>query len=176
MSARQSRAIFLLLVVVAVGATLIFTLRTEALADKQRHGEEQQAWTGVESAPFSGRILRPIWLPPEFRHHPDVGSESWGPGKSSGYNVFYCAADCSGSQPTELELSRNPNDTSRELDSSFHVRVRGTRGAFSIYHEGPVYQLSWREAGQRYAVSGTNVWPSQLLKVAASLRPVTPTG
>lgn len=173
MSRRQSRWLFVLVGLLAIGATLIYSFRAQAQADSQRLLEEPRAWAGVEdTVTTSMEVLRPLWLPPAFRHHPQVGSDSWGPGVSTGYEVSYCAADCFSSRPTQLAFALNPYGTHHTLDHVSQVRVHGTTGTFSVYRSAPIYEVAWREAGQRYAVFGNRVWPSQLLRAAASLHPV----
>lgn len=176
MPLRRTRLIVVLLAFAAIGATLVYTLRVQAQEGSGTRFNAQHTWLTTSNIPSSMEILRPSWLPPSFRHHPEVGSSVWAAGDTGGgYDVFYCAADCFSMQPMQLDFALNPYGIHHKIDSVFRMRVRGTTGSFSIYRSGTVYEVSWREAGQRYAVIGNKVWPSELLKVVASLHPVART-
>lgn len=176
MSRRQARLIFPTLVLIAIAATLIYTLRVQAQTSNQMGLDERQAWATTAKIPSSAQVLRPAWLPPSFRHHLQIGTDVWlDGGVDGGYVVSYCAANCFSTQRTELDFALNPQPSHRKPDGVFPFRVRGTTGRFSDYLSDAAHEISWREAGQRYAVFGNKVSPAVLVKVVDSLHQITRT-
>jgi hypothetical protein len=166
---RRPMYLIVLLSGIGIAITLIYTWRVLAQQPASNALNEQQAWSKVGSQLLFMHVLQPTWLPPAFRQRVALSSDSW-TGNLGGYGVSYCIADCFGQNATQLEFVLNPVQEHGVVDIRFPLRVRGTTGIFSIYRRGPTYEVSWHEAGQHYAVLGNNIWPSDLLKVAISLR------
>lgn len=119
---------------------------------------------------MSMKVLRPTWLPSAFQHGMQVAASAGYGGDKGGYNAYYCASNCPDVRSSELDLMLNPILDNHLAGTVLPVKVRRTTGTFTIYRSGPTYKISWREAGQRYAVFGNKVWPSTLFRVVASLR------
>lgn len=168
-------AVFVVIVAALVGAAHQLTPGRAATVTQQ-----QQMWVWLRGAlPAALPVVRPRWLPPAFRTAGTGGNVVGSNNVASwNYEVFYCGgSDCQAGPSLTFRLlgaTDTRDDAWRHPDWRFPVQVGTLRGAMLLVRSHPPELIvEWRLAGRTYLMQAHGVGMSDVLRIAADVRPWT---
>jgi hypothetical protein len=132
---------------------------------------DEATWSRVQSElPAGVLVLRPTWLPPQFTSLPWIQfAGDWDAEIGPAYSVGYRSR-----QGDVLMLSLGEWNSDRP-DTIERVRLRGASALVESTPTWPTVGVYWQEGGRHYAVQAHGLGREDVIRVVASLQPVTAT-
>lgn len=131
---------------------------------------QRDAWACVRAViPAHVAVLRPTWAPARFHSEPTVVGVHDDRSVGVNYEVGYS----NGRQGITFYLgAANGNGT---VTSDTTIRVRGATGHLVTAIGNPPIMVTWWEGGRFHIIQGHGINRLEMLRIVASLVPVTPT-